>query len=368
MQSSSPSIEVDRVTFSWDLERGLMQIWGQPVVCWWIETTMAGFMLGLQRMVGTERFNLALEGAGRESTAGEWDHIITPMPSVEEGLAFIGRAMRTVGLGETELLELDRAARRLRFRARNSWEGMYQRALGVDWGTWSLAGKLVAYGERILGCPCQIVQTSFIARGDEVDEFTVTATERTYDQRLAQIVETDAATRQDLADALQRLRDEVRERQIVEDQLREQIAERERVEAELRAKIGLIHRQEQTLREVTTPILQVWPGIVALPVVGVIDSERAAMIMESLLTRITEVRAALVIIDLTGADALDSAAADGLLRLIGATRLLGARSVVSGISPNMAATLVASDARLSDVRAYATLEAALHDGVRSLQK
>ena len=66
MVDQPPAIRVDQVDFSWDLEKGLMYIWGQPVVSIWIETTMAGFMVGLQRMVGTERFNLAMEGAGRE--------------------------------------------------------------------------------------------------------------------------------------------------------------------------------------------------------------------------------------------------------------------------------------------------------------
>ena len=365
MTQAQPAIQVDQVAFSWDLEKGLMLIWGQPVLCWWIETTMAGFMAGLHRMVGTERFNLALEGAGRESIEGEWNNIIKPMPTVEEGLAFIGQCMRTVGLGETELLELDREGRRLRFRARNSWEGIYQRAMGVNWGAWSLAGKLVAYGERILDCPCGIEQTAFIAKGDEFDEFTIMPSATTYAQRLGEVVDTDNATRQDLADALVALREEVRERQAIESRLRDEIAERERVEADLRAKIDLVDRQEQALREVTTPILQVWPGIVALPIIGAIDGERAASIMEALLSRITAVRARLVIIDLTGAATLDADAADRLISLISATRLLGARGVMSGISPEMASTLAATDARLHDIRTYSTLEAALRDGVRT---
>ncbi|HEY0138669.1 MAG TPA: hypothetical protein VGB85_31510, partial [Nannocystis sp.] len=202
---TQPTIQVDQVVFSWDLERGLMLCWGQPVVCWWIESTMAGFMAGIQRMVGTERFNLALEGAGRESTEGEWHNIILKQPSVEEGLAFIGQASRLVGLGEWELVELDREAQRMRFRARNSWEGMYQRAMGVSWGTASLAGKLAAYSERTLGVPCSIEQTAFIARGDEFDEFTATASPTTFMRRLEQVVDSDHATRQDLADALARV-------------------------------------------------------------------------------------------------------------------------------------------------------------------
>jgi rsbT co-antagonist protein RsbR len=354
MPADKPSIRVDQVDFSWDLDRGLMMIWGQPVVSIWIESTMAGLMVGIQRMVGTERFNLAMEGAGRESTEGEWQNIIAPMGDVAKGLHFIGQCMRTVGLGEVELRELDLEARRLCFRARNSWEGMYQRALGVNWGTWSLAGKLAAYGERILGVPCQVEQTAFVATGDEHDEFFVTPAAKTYAQRLAEVVDSDTATREDLKRTLAQLRDE--------------ISQRQRVEGELRATIEVIHRQEQKLREVTTPILQVWPEIVALPIVGVIDSERVASIMESLLVKITATRARLVIIDLTGADSLDAAAAGNLLQVIRAARLLGARGVLSGISPTMAETLVNTESQLHGIRAYSTLEAALRDGVGSAGK
>ncbi|MBZ5715149.1 STAS domain-containing protein [Nannocystis pusilla] len=365
-EQQSPSITVEGVEFSWDFERGLMLCWGQPVVLMWTESTMAGFMSGLQRILGTERFNLALEGSGRESTEGEWRDIIQRMPTVEEGLSFVGRAMRTVGLGEFELIELDREARRIRFRVTQSWEGIYQRALGVDWGTWSIAGKLAGYSERILGVPCQVVQTSFTARGDAFDEFEVTPTEQTYAARVAAIVDTEAATREDLREALARVRDEVRERQRVEARLRDEITERQRVEDELRAKLELIERQEQAISELSTPILQVWPGIVALPIVGPVDGERVARMTESLLARISQTHARHVILDLTGADALDEAAAANLLRIVSAARLLGAACLLSGISPRMSATLVAIDAPLAGVSAFGTLEAALQAAIRNL--
>lgn len=365
-EQQDPSITVAGVEFSWDVERGLMLCWGQPVVLMWTESTMAGFMKGLQRMVGTERFNLALEGSGRESTEGEWRDIIMRQPTVEEGLSFVGKAMRTVGLGEFELIELDREARRVRYRVKQSWEGIYQRALGVNWGTWSIAGKLAGYSERILGVPCQVVQTSFTAEGHEYDEFEATPAEQTYEERLAAIVDTEAATGEDLRNALARERDEVRERQRAEARLREEIVERQRVEEELRAKLELIERQEQMISELSTPILQVWPGIVALPIVGPVDGGRVARMTEDLLERITQTHARYVILDLTGADALDEAAAANLLRIVSAARLLGAVCLLSGISPRMSATLVAIDAPLSGVSAFGTLEAALQSAIRNL--
>lgn len=368
MTSQNISVTVDQVEFSWDVDKGLMLVWGQPVAVMWIESTLAGFMSGLQRMVGTERFNLAMEGAGRESTEAEWRDIIMRMPSFEEGLRFIGRCMRAVGLGDVELLELDQTAKRMRFRTRHSWEGIYQRALGVNWGTWSLAGKLVGYAERVFGVPCQIQQTNFSAEGNEFDEFEVTQATETYPERLAATLDTEVATREDLKEALKRLRDEVHERQKIEARLREENAERQRVELELRNKLAVIERQERALHALSTPILQVSPGVIAMPIIGSIDVERVSRMTEDLLSRITQIHAKFVILDLTGADILDEAALGSLLRVVTAVRLLGADCLLSGISPRMATAIVASGKELRSVGAFSTLETALAEASRRLRQ
>src|SRR5262245_19208524 len=141
MTTDNPKITVRGVEFEWDQSRGLMLAWGMPVLCLWIQTTMAGMMSGLQKLIGAELFRLTAQAAGEESVQGEWDNIIMRWPTVEEGLHFIGKAASTVGLGEWEVVSLDREANEARFRAVNSWEGMYQQALGVCWGSGTLAGK-----------------------------------------------------------------------------------------------------------------------------------------------------------------------------------------------------------------------------------
>ncbi|UQA62597.1 STAS domain-containing protein [Polyangium aurulentum] len=348
--SERPEITVNTVEFSWDHENSLMLVWGQPVVTMWIESTMAGLMAGLQKMVGTERFVLAAEQAGRDSIEGEWEHVVLTQPSVEQGLVYIGKCASTVGLGEWQLLSLDREKKEARFRVKSSWEGIYQKALGVSWGSSTLAGRFAGYCTKIFGTYCRAEQTSFMARGDVHDEFVVRASARTLEDELDELLGTENATRVDLAAALERLRGEVEERK--------------RVEAELRAKLDVIRRQEEAIRAMSTPILQIWEGVLTMPVIGLVDSTRAGQMMEALLEEITRTQARFTILDLTGVDMIDTGAAGHLLKVVQAARLLGTRCLVSGISPAMAGTVVNLELDLGELETFATLEAALRHAIR----
>lgn len=117
----------------------------------------------------------------------------------------------------------------------------------------------------------------------------------------------------------------------------------------------IIEEQRAALDELSAPILDVWQGIVALPVVGVVDSRRAADMTEKLLARIVERRAAFVIIDVTGVQVLDTRTADHFLTMVRAASLLGASCVLTGIRPELAQTLVAGGVDLGRVRTLRSL-------------
>lgn len=363
-----PRIIVDGVDFEWDRDSGLMLIWGQPVLCIWIETTMAGLMSGIHKMVGTERFRIACEQAGRDSVEGEWEHIILPQPTLEEGFAVIGKSTSTVGLGSWELVEIDRDQQELRFRSRNDWESLYQRALGVDWGPGTLLGKLGGYGTKVFETYCRAQQTASVARGDAYDEFVVRPSPVTEQDDLDTLVAHEKATRADLNAALERLREEVAERKRVEDELRREIEERARVEHDLRGKLDLIRQQEEAIRAMSTPILRLWDGILTMPVIGFVDNDRGAQMMERLLDEITRTHARYAILDVTGVDMIDTAAASHILGLVNATRLLGARCLISGISPSMANTVVHLGLDFAKLDTFATLEAALRYALQERQR
>jgi rsbT co-antagonist protein RsbR len=121
----------------------------------------------------------------------------------------------------------------------------------------------------------------------------------------------------------------------------------------------IIVRQQQEMLELSTPVVQLWEGILALPVIGTLDSARTQVVMESLLTRIVETGAALAIIDITGVPTVDTLVAQHLLRTVSAARLMGADCIISGIRPQIAQTIVHLGVELGDVTTKATLAAAL---------
>lgn len=113
---------------------------------------------------------------------------------------------------------------------------------------------------------------------------------------------------------------------------------------------------ERTVVALSTPILQVWRGILALPVIGPVDQPRAEAIMQSLMNALASTRARFAILDLTGVDGIDTATADHLLRIVRAIALLGAQGIVTGIQPAIARTLVDLGVDLSRIRTFRSME------------
>ena len=118
-------------------------------------------------------------------------------------------------------------------------------------------------------------------------------------------------------------------------------------------------RQQRDLLELSTPVVALWEGILALPLIGTLDSERTQVVMESLLERIVETGASIAIIDITGVPTVDTLVAQHLLKTVGAARLMGAECIISGIRPQIAQTIVHLGVDLGDVVTKATLASAL---------
>jgi len=129
-------------------------------------------------------------------------------------------------------------------------------------------------------------------------------------------------------------------------------------EAYVVARDELIARQREDLLEVSTPTMQLWDGIVALPIVGTLDSRRAIAVMESLLNKISETGSGIAIIDVTGVPVVDTLVAQHLIKTIAAARLTGARCILCGIRPQIAQTMVELGIELRDISTAANLAAA----------
>ena len=121
----------------------------------------------------------------------------------------------------------------------------------------------------------------------------------------------------------------------------------------------VINRQQQELLELSTPVVKIWDGILALPMIGTLDSARTQVVMESLLQRIVETEAQIAIIDITGVPTVDTLVAQHLLKTVTAIRLMGADCIISGVRPQIAQTIVHLGVDLQGVTTKATLADAL---------
>jgi rsbT co-antagonist protein RsbR len=128
----------------------------------------------------------------------------------------------------------------------------------------------------------------------------------------------------------------------------------------------IIDRQRQEMLELSTPVVELWDRVLTLPLIGTLDSLRAQEVMESLLQAIVERQAEVVIVDITGAKTVDTQVAQHLLRTAAAVRLMGARCIISGISPKIAQTMVELGVDVGEVRTRSSLRSALMDALTSV--
>jgi rsbT co-antagonist protein RsbR len=128
----------------------------------------------------------------------------------------------------------------------------------------------------------------------------------------------------------------------------------------------VIIRQQQELLELSTPVVTLWDGVLALPVIGTLDSARTQVVMENLLDRIVAAGASIAIIDITGVPTVDTLTAQHLLKTVAAARLMGADCIISGIRPQIAQTIVHLGVDLGTVVTKATLADALAVAMRRL--
>jgi rsbT co-antagonist protein RsbR len=126
-------------------------------------------------------------------------------------------------------------------------------------------------------------------------------------------------------------------------------------EAYQKGREEVIVRQQQELLELSTPVVVLWEGVLALPLIGTLDSARTQVVMESLLQKIVETGASIAIIDITGVPTVDTLVAQHLLKTVSAARLMGADCIISGIRPQIAQTIVHLGVNLADVITKSTL-------------
>ena len=137
---------------------------------------------------------------------------------------------------------------------------------------------------------------------------------------------------------------------------------------ELAVRLRTIEEQNAAIRDLSTPVMEIWDDVLVLPIVGVVDTRRSLDVMNAVLERIVERQARCIIIDITGVEVVDTKTAGHLLKVSRAARLLGARCVLSGLSPAVAQTLVEIGADMTEVSTLRNLKEGLKECLSFLRK
>jgi rsbT co-antagonist protein RsbR len=146
------------------------------------------------------------------------------------------------------------------------------------------------------------------------------------------------------------------------------VSEAKRAEHEIQARLDEIQKQQRIIRALSIPIVQVWEGVLALPMVGVVDSARTSDVMQNLLDEIIRTGARYAILDLTGVEVVDTGVANHLIALVNAIQLLGAGGIICGIQPTVAQTMVALGMDLTGIVTRSNLKAGIMFCIERMRK
>jgi rsbT co-antagonist protein RsbR len=311
----------------------------------------------LFRQVGDDLARAILAQAGRHGGWNDAQLLLQEQPfdSLESMVAAQYDLLCSSGYGNFEIYDLVMARSKgeayIRVVCTDSPEAESHRRLfgrAAAPACCHLVGYSSGWASAMSGMPLLTIETRCVARGDERCEFETLPYEDFVGPDAAFWKSAFESTSQSLAL-----------------ELKAKLATIEKQSATIeQQRMAIIEQQRVTLAALAAPILRIAEGMIALPIIGAVDEERALLITERLLNAIVAQRARGVIVDVTGVETLDSGTASYLCRMAQAAQLLGVRVVISGISPNVAQVLLGQDVRLIEVLTCRTLQ----DGISLLQR
>ncbi|MEM8532807.1 MAG: STAS domain-containing protein [Chloroflexota bacterium] len=343
---SNPYYEVYNLPIEWFPDQGIYTMAGNNCASLWTGSTLAELLASVYRAAGREKYGYLLQDQGRKSTEADWQ-FICQFPTFLDGLEGINGLVKGAGWGRFEVVQYDAAQSKAVVHVYNAWESLAQQAMGVSWGIHYFAGKLAGWFSRHFETNCWATQTTSIVEGAAYDEFIVAPSSRTVDQELQRIEQEEQERQEELTQLVER-----------------RTAELQATVAELQQAQYDLNIQEATIRSLSTPVVQLWEGLLMVPLIGTIDHNRAQQLMESVLETITNLAAEQVIIDITGVSMVDTQVAQALIRVAQAAKLLGAEVTLTGIQPSIAQTLVHLGVDLGDIQTQGSLQAGIAAAIK----
>lgn len=335
------SIIVNRVPFVWDHDTSDLTFFGISSVLFWANPSLYRMLAPLVDEIGVDLFRLLVAQSSSIGTDEDYHAMVTVLGSTfEEGFLAWGHAVSAAGWGTFELPHFDVESCTARIRVKNPWELRMQKDQASRWGCPFLKGKVIGLLRHALGRPCWAEEQVSLDGDMPSVTFRVYASDKTLDLELQQL----------------------RQRRCLAEQTRlgEQV---EAATAAILEKNLELERKNEIIRSLSTPILQVWDGVLVVPLAGNLPAERAAMLNADLLARVVSETATQVILDLTGLGAIDDAVADRLGATVAALRLIGTECAIVGLAPSLAKSIATLGVSLGDVRVLRTLADALRDVV-----
>ncbi len=335
------SIAPAEIPLEWNVDEARFDFLGRRAIAFWDYPSFYHLLAPLVEEVGEELFQLIVARFSSIGTEEDYQAMVTQLgPTFEEGFKGWCRAALVAGWGIVTLEAFDRVSGTARLRVVDPFELRAQKAGGGSWGCPYLMGKFIGIFRHALGQSCWAEADLHLDGERQEVVFHIHPSTRTLDDELT---------------ALRRARRQV-----------EQIVLERRVEeatAALFQQREQILSRDQIIRSLSTPIIQVWDGVLVVPLVGDLSSERADQLNAELLGRVVSQSAEHVVLDLTGLSCVDSAVAERLSATVAAVRLVGAACAVVGLSPELARAMISLGVSFGGVRTLRTLADALREVV-----
>lgn len=339
--NTQTSILLNQVPIVWNLEKGEFSFFGIPAVLFWANPSLYRMLAPLCEELGADLFRLLIAHSSSFGTDEDYHAMVTQLGShFAEGFLAWGSAVSAAGWGVFELPVFQPETSNALVRVRNPWELRMQQSSPRIWGCPFLKGKIIGIFSHAFRRPVWAAERTVPDAEEPYVEFTVAPSERTIEGELNSL----------RAKMLQKRQEELYKRI-------------EEAHAALLDKASEVQQKELVIRRISEPIIEVWKGVLVVPISIELSGERAERLKLNVLSRVVSMRARHVILDLTGLTHVDTATCAQISSIVSSIRLLGSESTVVGIAPAMAATTIELDVSFGGARTLRTLASALREVV-----